>query len=118
MTDINKAIAFAKECLKFECTEAFDDDDDKSILGEKDEKVFNFEDAVDIQRTLETFLGNRFFIQINRGTTSLFKWSVIVGLQDRKSRPPLIFDHGRGDGDDLWDAIFDACVAAARLYTD
>jgi hypothetical protein len=69
-----------------------------------------------IQSALESFLGQRFSIQINRGTSSLFKWSVIVGLQNRLSGPPLMFDHGRGDSDDMLDAIFDACTAAARLY--
>lgn len=70
----------------------------------------------DLNGALYQFLGDRFFIQINRGTTSLFKWSVIVGLQNRVAGPKGIFDHGHGEGDDMLDAIFDACVGAARLY--
>jgi hypothetical protein len=26
------------------------------------------------------------------------------------------WDHARGDGEDLWDAVFDACVQAARMF--
>jgi hypothetical protein len=64
---------------------------------------------------LETFLGKRFFIQINRGTSSLFKWSVIVGLQDGVGGQSM-YDHAPVDIDDMLDAVFDACVAAVRLY--
>lgn len=70
----------------------------------------------EFQGLLEKFLGKRFFIQIARGTTSLFKWQVIIGLQDRAGSPATTFDHGCAEGDDMWDAVFDACVAAARMY--
>jgi len=117
MTDPAKALAFARECLKFEFPEIFEDDEDGtvSIIGEGDLDAFNFEDAADVQASLEQFLGEHFFIQINRGTTSLFKWSVIVGPQNLLGATPN-FDIGRGDSDDLFDAIFDACVNAARLF--
>jgi hypothetical protein len=40
-------------------------------------------DAPDLEPVLTEILGHRYFIQINRGTGSLFQWRVIVGLQDR-----------------------------------
>jgi hypothetical protein len=114
MTDINKALAFARECLKWERPQlhhtglfVFDPIHDVTLY---------FDSISDVQTRLETFLSKRFFIQINRGTSSLFQWKVIVGLQNRISGPPGVFDHGHGEDDDMLDAIFAACVAAARLY--
>ncbi|WP_263353328.1 hypothetical protein [Acidicapsa acidisoli] len=116
MTDINKAIAFAKECLKW--------DDPLSVVTVYHPHVII--DQRNIERTfvpalvgssLDGFLGKRFFIQINRGTTSLFKWRVMIGLQDI-SKSAARYDHAQAESDDLYDAIFDACVAAARLYGD
>ena len=115
MTDITKAIAFAKECLKWTEPYSFAAGEtviDHAVPG----RVLSVDSLAAIQSALESFLGQRFSIQINRGTSSLFKWSVIVGLQNRLSGPTLMFDHGRGDSDDMLDAIFDACTAAARLY--
>lgn len=114
MPDINKAIAFARECLKWERPVLFQG----QIIGYLDGLAyysFSPESVYETQALLERFLAKRFFIQINRGTSSLFKWSVIVGLQDRMNGPAM-FDHGRGESDDMLDAVFDACVAAARLY--
>jgi hypothetical protein len=111
MTTIAKAIAFAKECLKWH-----DVSHKNGIVSDSATHAFFDPDSLpDCQSRLGEFLGKRFFIQINRGTTSLFQWSVIVGLQNRMNRPP-IFDHGRGESDDMFDAVFDACVAAVRLY--
>jgi hypothetical protein len=117
MTDIAKAIAFAKECLRWESPFATDKNNGAIIIYEEAfQNRFDPDSANNVQKYLEEFLGNRFHIQITRGTSSLFKWSVIVGLQNRIAGPPKIFDHGRGDADDMWDAVFDACVATARLY--
>ena len=115
MTDINKAIAFAKECLKWEHTKAAEMSDGVEVFDGTSPRGF-YLTTEDIQLVLTEFLGKRFFIQINRGTSSLFKWSVIVGLQNRLAGPKGIFDHGHGEGNDMLDAIFDACVAAVRLY--
>lgn len=114
MTDITKAIAFAKECLKWEDACASNPDglyiEDLGIS-----RIFCLDSASEIQSHVEQFLGNRFFIQINRGTTSLFKWRVIVGLQNL-SAPGARFDHARAESNDLYDAIFDACINAAHAF--
>jgi hypothetical protein len=111
MTDRAKALAFAKECLKWpEATEAH-----HVLTRASAGESFDIDNAAEIQGRIEQFLGERFFIQINRSTTSLFKWTVIVGPQNLRGRPPL-FDHGRGDGEHLFDAIFDACVQAVRIH--
>jgi hypothetical protein len=119
MTDIKKAMAFARECLKWKTPELYQPEDAHGLLIIGEELGFKFDLAswFDVQSVLEQFLGKRFFIQINRGTSSLFKWTALVGIQNRAGGP-LIFDHGRGDSDDMLDAIFDACVAAIRLYPD
>jgi hypothetical protein len=69
----------------------------------------------DVQRVLDIFLAKRFYIQINRGTTSLFRWSVIVGLQDLTGKGAH-HTQARADSDDLFDAMFDACVMAVKMY--
>ncbi len=116
MTDIHKALAFATECLKWD--DAFAVSLKSGVFrpdARTGERLFPL-DSRSLALHLETFLGKRFHIQINRGTSSLFQWSAVVGLQNRASGPPLLFDHGHGESDDMLDAIFDACVAAARLY--
>jgi hypothetical protein len=113
MTDVNKALAFAKECLKWP-NPSIHATHKRTVISETSREE-NTLDTAHIQPQLEAFLGNRFFIQINRGTTNLFKWSVIVGPQNLLGAPPN-FDNGRGDSDDLFDAIFDACVQAARMF--
>jgi hypothetical protein len=60
---------------------------------------------------LEQFLGKRFFIQINPDRTGIFQWRVMVGLQDLNVKG-VRFNHGQAEGDDLLDAIFDACAQA------
>jgi hypothetical protein len=109
MTDIAKAIAFAEECLAYQQPRMYG-----SCIQDEACITKHF-DIMDIGIVLEQFLGNRFFIQINRGTSSLFKWSVIVGLQNRLGGPSM-YDHAPADSDDMLDAIFDACVGAVRLY--
>ena len=84
MTDIAKAIAFARECLKWTEPYSFAAGEtviDHAVPG----RVLSVDSLAAIQSTLESFLGQRFSIQINRGTSSLFKWSVIVGLQGTAS---------------------------------
>ncbi len=70
--------------------------------------------ADDIQRVLNEFLAKLYLIQINRGTSTLFKWTVIVGVQDKSARGANLGE-SRADSDDLLDAVFDACVMAARM---
>jgi hypothetical protein len=110
MTDITKALAFAKECLKWQHprTEGF------SWISDEVDPTRTL-DLSDPLLHLEEFLGTRYFIQINRGTTSLFQWSVIVGLQDA-SQKGANWEHARADSDDLYDAVFDACVQAVHIF--
>jgi hypothetical protein len=117
MTDINKALAFAKECLTWIDVSVHHDTDGRRVFGKHEGTAdsFNPDSAWEIQEVLEQFLGNRFFISIGRNTTSLFRWRVIVGPQNLLGKPAL-FDHGHGDADDMLDAIFTACIEAARLY--
>jgi tellurite resistance protein len=67
-----------------------------------------------VSRYLQDFLTERYFIQINRDKTGLFQWQVIVGQQGLTS-PGATSDHARAENDDLLDAVFDACVEAARM---
>jgi hypothetical protein len=116
MTDLAKAVAFATHCLKWTDVSTAEnmrgtlicDDTAGSILS------FNPDSTEDLEAVLREFLGKRYFIQINRGTTSLFQWRVIVGWQDGTDKSKSL-DNAVGVGEDLWDAIFDACVQAASL---
>jgi hypothetical protein len=108
MTEFNKALAFAKECLKFREPGFIS----RSAIGDRLNPNAFF-DLADISNGLDTFLAKRYLIQINRGTSTLFKWTVIVGLQDKSVRGAHLGD-ARADSDDLFDAVFDACVTAAR----
>jgi hypothetical protein len=111
MTDVAKALAFAKECLKWPHAHYIGE---RSMIHGGDELMFYADDTDNLRHYLESFLAKRYFIQINRGTTSLFKWSVIVGLQDKSIKGSNLVD-ARADSDDLFDAIFDACVMAVRM---
>jgi hypothetical protein len=109
MTDFNKALAFAKECLKFRSPGLVS----RSAIGDRENPDTYF-DLMDVSCAIDTFLAKRYLIQINRGTSTLFKWTVIVGLQDKSARCAHL-GAARADSDDLFDAIFDACVMAARM---
>jgi hypothetical protein len=119
MTDSAKAIAFATHCLKWTDVSTEEsmqgtiicDGTPHSILG------FNPANTEDLKVVLTQFLGKRYFIQINRGTSSEFHWRVIVGWQDGTDKSKSS-DHPVGVGEDLWDAIFDACVQAAGMFAN
>jgi hypothetical protein len=117
MSDIAKATGFATSCLKWTKVLTADDGRAALLCDGTPESIarFNPDNAEDLQAVLTEFLGNRYFIQINRGTSSLFKWCVIVGLQD-KSVKGASFDNAQAEGEDLWDTIFDACVQAAGMF--
>jgi len=116
MPDIDKAIAFASECLKWRKPALASDNDGKIVVMDYEDSARSL-DPSNIQPHLESFLGKRFFIQINGGSSRLFKWSVIVGLRSRVDARSM-HDHAPAESDDMLDAIFDACVAAARRYPD
>jgi len=117
MTDIAKALAFATHCLKWTDVSTEEspqgtiicDGTPHSILG------FNPENTEDLKVVLTQFLGNQYLIQVNRGTSTEFQWRVIVGWQDGTDRSKS-FERGVGVGEDLWDAVFDACVQAAQMH--
>lgn len=115
MTDLGKAIAFATHCLKWANVSTAETMQGTLICDSTgdDLRSFNPDSAEDLEVVLQEFLGQRFYIQINRGTSSLFHWRVIVGVQDLSVKGACL-DQAIGVGDDLWDAIFDACVAASR----
>ena len=114
MTELAKAIAFATHCLKWTAPREAETTQGRLVCDGDSDRRFNPDSAADLETVLQEFLGKRYFIQINRGTSSLFHWRVMVGLQDLsvKGAPP---DHARAEGEDLWDCVFDACVAALRL---
>ena len=112
MTDITKALAFAKEGLKWES--AHHEIDEKGHEYIWNYGTLNHFSLADIQRVLDTFLAKRYLIQINRGTSTLFKWTVIVALQDLTAKGAHS-NQARADSDDLFDAILDACVTAAKM---
>lgn len=112
MTDIAKAIAFATHCLKWPRVKCDEDGFGRPVYNSS--KEFRLDCADELAAVLEEFLGKRYFIQINRGNGSLFHWRVIVGWQDRADKS-MSTDNAVGVGEDLWDAIFDACIAAQAL---
>jgi hypothetical protein len=117
MTDTAKAVAFATYCLKWTDVSIAPDTEGLRIFGKRSGGTpdsFNPDSMWELQEVLTEFLGNHYFIQINRGTGSLFHWRVIVGLQDRSVKGAGL-DNAQAEGEDLWDAVFDACVAAARM---
>jgi hypothetical protein len=114
MTDIAKAIAFATNCLKW--TDVFIDEEEGCLFvcDSGSDRSFDNRSASDLEGMLQEFLGKRYLIQINRGTSSLFHWCVIIGLQDRSVKGAS-FDNAQAEGENLWDVIFDACVATAHM---
>jgi hypothetical protein len=114
MTDIAKAIAFATSCLKWTSVSTEQTPQGTLVRDGGSNRTFNPDDLTDLQHILEEFLGDRFFIQVGRNRTSLFHWEVIVGQQNI-SAPGASYEHSRGVGENLADAILDACVAAALM---
>lgn len=98
MTDIRKVEAFERACLK-------------------PGQTLDTADLSSVQACLDQFLAKRYFMQVNRGTSSLFKWVAIVGLQDLATKGAR-FEHAQAESDDLFDAIFDACVQAASMFSE
>lgn len=113
MTDIAKAIGFATHCLKWTAPRKAETIQGRLVCDGDSDRQFNPDSATDLERVLQEFLGKRYFIQINRGTSSLFHWRVVVGQQDLSTKGAS-WDHAIGVGEDLWDAIFDACVQASQ----
>lgn len=111
MTDLAKAIAFATQCLGYRYASACG----KVVRETASDRAFAADSASDLERVLQQFLGTRYFIQVNRGTSSLFYWRAIIGLQDLSSKGAP-FDHAQAEGEDLWNCIFDACVEAAKMH--
>ena len=95
MTDIAKALAFATHCLQWEKAEVVTYATGTVVCDGFSARDFKPGSATDLERVLQEFLGKRYFIQINRGTGSLFQWRVIVGLQDPASRAPASTTHRR-----------------------
>jgi hypothetical protein len=116
MPDIDKAIAFAGKCLKWRKPALASDANGKIIVMDYQDPT-RILDPSNIQHHVEAFLGKRFFIQISGGSSKPFKWSVVVGLRSRVGAQSM-HDHDAAVSDDMHDAIFDACVAAVRLYPD
>jgi len=112
MTDLAKAVAFARHCLKWTDVSTVDTGQGTIIYDGDSERSFN--PASDLQKVLTLFLGERYFIQINRDRTGLFQWQVIVGQQGL-GVPGASFNHAQAQDDDLLDAIFEACIEAARM---
>jgi hypothetical protein len=113
MTDLAKAIAFATHCLKWPRVSAAETAQGAVVRDGSSQRSFRPDSAADLQRILSEFLGERYYIQVNRDRTGLFQWQVIVGQQGLTD-PFATYDHARADNEDLPDAIFDACVEAAR----
>jgi|ERR1700691_1870447 len=115
MTDNAKAIAFATHCLKW--TDVLSEEEEGCLFVSEggSDRCFDCRSAFDLEAVFTEFLGNRYFIQVNRGTGSHFHWRVIVGVQDLSVKGACL-EQAIGLGDDMWDAIFDACVQAAGMY--
>jgi hypothetical protein len=119
MTDPAKALLFATACLKWPDV-VISEHGPRTLICDGTEGSllsFDLDSADDLQAVLQEFLGNRYLIQINRGTGTLFHWRVIVGLQDLSIKG-VCTDHAVGVGEDLWDAVFDACVQAAGMFSE
>jgi hypothetical protein len=113
MTDTAKAMAFAIHCLKWQRAEVMDCATGTVICDGLSARHFKPGSAIELETVLREFLGTRYFIQINRGTGSLFHWRVIIGAQDRSAKGASL-DNAQAEGEDLWDTIFDACAQAAK----
>lgn len=116
MTTLAKALAFAQHCLKWEDVSITIARDGTLVCGKREGTADSFDpdSSWQLQEVLQEFLDTRYFIQINRGTGSLFHWRVIVGVQDKSQKGAPLQD-AQAEGEDLWDCIFDACVLAAGM---
>jgi hypothetical protein len=114
MTALAKAVAFATHCLKWTGVSTAESAQGAIVRDGGSQHSFNADSAQDIQRVIAEFLGERYFIQINRDKTGLFQWKVIVGQQGLGT-PGASFNHAQAEDGDLLDAVFEACVEAARM---
>jgi hypothetical protein len=87
MTDLAKAMAFATHCLKWTDVSAAETMQGTLIVDGGTNPSFNPDSTADLETVLQEFLGKRYLIQINRGTSSLFHWRAIVALQDLSMLP-------------------------------
>src|SRR5579863_2012408 len=104
MTELAKAVAFARHCLKWD--DAFAVSLKAGIFRpdvRSGERFFPT-DALSLTTCLQQFLGKRYFMQINRGMTGLFQWKVIVGQQGLNT-PGASFNHAQAENEDLLDAV-------------
>jgi len=114
MTDLAKAVAFARHCLKWDDAFAVSLKAGVFRPDTRSGERFFPTDVLSLITYLQQFLGERYFIQINRDKTGLFQWQVIVGQQGL-GVPGASFNHAQAQDDDLLDAIFEACIEAARM---
>jgi hypothetical protein len=114
MTDLAKAVAFARQCLKWHDAFAVSLKAGVFRPDTRSGERFFPTDALSLTTHLRQFLGERYFIQINRDRTGLYQWQVIVGQQGLTT-PGASFNHARAEDEDLLDAIFEACIEAARM---
>ena len=105
-----KAIDFATICLGY--TDILVDG---TVICERQQtaRSVDTDSITDLQRVLEEFLGNRYWIQLNRDLTGLFQWTAIVGQQGLIDKQAS-FEQGKGVGN-IAEAVFDACVAAKQM---
>ena len=114
MTDVRKAVRFARYCLKWPDATATSLRAGVVRSKTRGARRFTPADTQSFIKYLQAFLGERYYIQINRDKTGLFQWQVIVGQQGVSSAGASS-DQARAENADLLDAIFDACVQAARM---
>jgi hypothetical protein len=108
-----KAIEFATICLGYKDAYTAPTMQGTAVYETDSDRRFNPDSITDLQRVLEEFLGNRYWIQLNRDLTGLFQWTAIVGQQgliDKQAN----FEQGKGVGN-IAEAVFDACVAARQM---
>jgi len=81
MTDVRKAVRFARYCLKWPDATATSLRAGVIRSSERRSRRFIPADTQSLAKYLQSFLGERYYIQINRDKTGLFQWQVIVGQQ-------------------------------------
>jgi hypothetical protein len=117
VTNLAKAIASATRCPKWTAVSTVENMRGTLVCDGRPGSIlsFNLDSAQDLEAVLREFLGKRHVVKINCGKTGLFQWRMLIGLQELTPRGVCV-DHARADGEELWDAILDACVQAAGMF--
>lgn len=108
------ALRFCRECLGWDDAIIRTDDGQTFIDRTMGMSWLYPGDIASILSMAQRFLGTRYWIQINRGLNSDWKWMVSIGMQNQQEKGACR-EQAIAINDDLAHAMLEACVKAVAL---